>query len=251
MILITGADGYFGQKIINYLKDNNNIIGIIRSDNKNKKLCKNKKIKYLIVKNIFNKKIKWWKNKLNNVEYVFHLAWYTKHKDYLSNKKNKICYSGSLPLIKASKIMNVKKFLGFGTCLEYQFSDFYKSSKINPKSIYAKEKFKLYKFCKKHFYRSATKFLWYRIFYVFGKNEQKEKFHSYVLSNLKASKKIYLKSPKKIVDFVHIDVAVKQIINTFKIHQNVINIMSGRPKSLNNIVNEMRKKYKKNVKLKI
>ena len=86
----------------------------------------------------------------DNVDIVIHAAWHVNSKDYLFSPKNIECLNGSKKFAKACKLNKVKKFIGIGTCFEYDLSYGYLSTEtpLKPLSIYAISKVRLFKYLK-------------------------------------------------------------------------------------------------------
>ena len=85
-ILITGANGFIGKKILEELIANNTkITAIVRENSKVK--INHKNLKYIFVDNLFNKDVNWWLKKLEGINCVIHSAWYTEPSKYLTSEK--------------------------------------------------------------------------------------------------------------------------------------------------------------------
>ena len=222
-ILITGGNGFIGTYVKKFLKKRK--LTIISS--KEKKDVKN--IKYLHEKDLFNKKISWWKKKLKNIDVVLHLAWSVKSKNYLNINLNIKCLKGSKKIIDAISSYENIKFIGVGSCLEYKPEKKRKICNIvKPKTLYAHSKNKLYLYAKKKL--KKKKLLWLRPFFVYGKNEQKHKLYSLIKKNSKKNNftKI-LKNPYHVFDFITVSDAGRQIakFSLSNLH-GVFDVCSGR-----------------------
>lgn len=204
-ILITGGNGFIGTYVKKFLKKKKlTVVG-----SKTKKYEKN--IKYIYGKDLFNKKIDWWKKKLKSIDVVLHLAWSVKSKNYLNNNSNIKCLNGSKKIIDAISSYENIKFIGIGSCLEYKPEKKKKICKIiKPQTLYAHSKNNLHLYAKKKLRKKNL--LWLRPFFVYGKNEQKHKLYSLIKRNYKKNNfsKI-LKNPYHVFDFINVEDAGRQI----------------------------------------
>ena len=168
---------------------------------------------------------------------------------YFESLKNLNCLEGSIRLAKACKIKRVKKFIGIGSCLEYEIKNkkISPSDKLSINSIYSGTKILLYNFCKDLFYNSETNFIWCRIFYLYGKGEPKQKLVSYVLSRVLKNKFAKLSGGSQIKDFINVDDASNQIIEVIKNdrYSGSLNICSGQGISVKKFIIGIVKKIKK------
>ena len=118
-ILITGANGFIGKNILRQLNQSDfNIYVIVRKNNVNKLNFSNE-IKVIFTDNIFEEKYEWFIEKLKNINFVIHAAWFMEHGELYSSRKNIESLIGSIELAKACKDLGIEKFIGIGTCFEY------------------------------------------------------------------------------------------------------------------------------------
>lgn len=246
-ILITGSTGFVGTQVLKELNkiDNVCLFPVIRSKNKN--IFKNfKKVKKIfITRDIFNETEAWWKKKLVKIDIVIHIAWYVEHGKYLDSEINFNCLNGSLQLGKAVAKSGVKKFIGIGTCMEYDFSKpkLTVNTPLNPKNLYAITKVALFTSLRQLFNIYKKQFVWCRLFYLYGEGENSNRLSAYIHNQLKKGKSVNLSSGEQIRDFLDIKKAAK-IITKISLNKKVgaVNICSEHPISI--------KKFAKNIALK-
>ena len=108
-----------------------------------------------------------------------------------------------------AKISNIKKFVGIGTCAEYDFSEGLLSVETNlvPKTLYGSTKVALYHVLKNWFKESPTEFAWCRLFYLYGDGEHPNRLVPYVKRKLTAGEKVDLSDGNQIRDFIDVKVA--------------------------------------------
>jgi len=212
-VLITGASGFVGSHLIKKI-NNKNII-----------LISSKKRAGFIKVDIHKKKF----DILNkyNIDTCIHLAWsdipnYSKknsYKNYLTSKE----------LFKYLLNRGCKKIISLGSCWEYRENYGKKNEKNDKKSEnifgYYKKKLAYYGLsqCKK---KNAI-FTWLRVFYVYG--DKKKGLLKYIINCVKLKKKIILKNPYKINDFIFIEDVIKCIVLSLKKnYHGIYNLGSGK-----------------------
>lgn len=243
-ILITGGSGFVGKQIVNKLYSKHKLTLILRK--KPKKI--DKKIKYIFTKNIFSKKKNWFIKKLKNIDMVIHCAWYVNHKDYLTSTNNLDCMNGTIELAKACAEIGVGKFVGIGTCFEYDVTKKYLSTRtpLKPELIYSITKASTFLILNKIFENKVTKFKWCRLFYLFGEGEKSTRLYPLVLYKLENNQTIDIGPGDQIRDYLNVKSAAQQIVNfSFSSKEGAKNICSSEPITLKKFVLKIAKKKNK------
>ena len=124
-ILLTGATGFVGRQILNNLLDKNVILKVIIRGDKDIFLQdkKNLNIEVINTKDLFKEDAEWWTEQCRDVDTIIHTAWYVEPGKYLNSEKNLDCLMGSLQLIKGAINAEIKRFVGIGTCFEYDLNN--------------------------------------------------------------------------------------------------------------------------------
>ncbi len=232
-VLLTGATGFVGMKILGELANHGVLVTPVVRTGTEHLVNKFKNISKIIsVDDVFKENSDWWAEISSDADIFIHAAWYTKTNDYLISQKNIDCQLGTLNIAKGVTRSGIKKFVGIGTCFEYEFaSDFISvDTPLKPSSHYASAKAATYLALLKMTQDEKIDFAWCRLFYLYGENESESRLYSYILSQIKQGKKIELTSGEQIRDFMHVRTAAEHIV-TVALGNMVgpINICSGIP----------------------
>jgi nucleoside-diphosphate-sugar epimerase len=250
-ILITGASGFIGKKLVCLLlKRKFKIKIIVRKSSKLEKTFNHVNITKVFTKNIFKNNSNWWSKVLKDVSTVIHLAWYVKPPNYLKSKKNIECMNGTLTLAKACARSKINKFLGIGTCLEYDLTTMKKIDihhSLHPLNLYSSSKVKTFFLLNNLFKKTKINFSWLRLFYVYGKEDYSQKLIPYLHNNLSKNKGVIIKNADFVRDYIHVNKVVKKILKIIlkKKNETIYNICSGKPITVKKIAIKIAKKYKK------
>lgn len=200
-VLITGGSGFVGRALISNLLKNNSF-SIYATYQMNCPKIQN---------------VSWHQTDLLNTSmiaklireikpsYLVHLAWYTKHGKFWNAPENFLWRDASYNLISEFIGCNGKHLMVAGSCAEYLMHDpKYLEQNINVPN-YTKAKNDLLSFSKRVCLNEDCKLTWPRIFFPYGPNEDKNKFLSSIINDLKNQKKAICKYPHHNRDYIYID----------------------------------------------
>jgi nucleoside-diphosphate-sugar epimerase len=232
-ILITGPTGFVGRQVLKYLVKTDADITLIARNKTNISLLNLPiETKIITTSNIFAETTEWWANVLLGVDTVIHLAWYVEPGKYLQSSKNIDCLNGTLNLAKAASQVGIKRFIGIGTCFEYDLSYGLLSvnTPLKPLTPYAKAKVDTYLSLSAMFIKLGIEFAWCRLFYLYGDGENPKRLVPYLREKLQAGEPVELTSGKQTRDFIEVSEAGRLICETaLSNFQGPINICSGIP----------------------
>ena len=232
-ILITGATGFVGKQIINSLQNYEVDLHIIVRTSSEKKIPAEQKFARIIfTDDLFSENSDWWLDKCNEIDTVVHVAWYAEPGLYLSSDQNISCLIGSLSLAHGAIKAGVRRFVGIGSCLEYDTTVGYLSieTPLRPNTLYGSAKTSLYMTLSSWFKEVGLEFCWCRLFYLFGESDNPKRLWGYIKKNLENKKPVGLTKGEQIRDYIDVADAADLIVEkVFSNYVGATNICSGVP----------------------
>lgn len=232
-ILITGATGFVGKQIINSLQSSEvDLHIIVRNSSKEKIPAEQKFARVTYTDDLFSENPDWWLDKCSEIDTVVHVAWYAEPSLYLNSSRNISCLTGSLSLANGAIKAGVRRFVGIGSCLEYDTTAGYLSidTPLRPKTLYGSAKTSLYLTLSSWFRETGLEFCWCRLFYLFGEGDSPKRLWGYIKKNIENKKPIALTEGNQIRDYINVDEAAEQIVEkVFSNYVGATNICSGVP----------------------
>jgi nucleoside-diphosphate-sugar epimerase len=235
-IVITGANGFIGSNLCNYLSLDNEILAVSRNNNN---IQDNQKIQFLKcdLKTISNYE----KEILDfDPDILIHCAWIggNNFQDTSSiiQFENVVYGIQLLDIIKKSKI---KLFIGLGTSVEYgYYSSPVKECHIpNPYSLYGQSKKYFYDICKNICESENIDFTWVLPFYLYGPNDVKSRLIPKVIDSSLKNNDLFLNSCDSLVDYLYIDDFVSGVDKIIKYNLlGKVNLSSGKTYNIKYII---------------
>jgi dTDP-6-deoxy-L-talose 4-dehydrogenase (NAD+) len=246
-VLITGANGFVGRQIIQSLDmEGIDLIPTVREGKENT-VSNFKNVKKIITsKDLFAENESWWEAQCKDIDIVIHAAWYVETGKYQDSSKNIDCLIGSLRLAKGAIKAGVSRFLGLGTCAEYDQSQgaLTIDTPLKPLTTYAAAKVSLFTTLSQWLPRENVSFAWIRLFYLYGEGEDKKRLVPYVRSQILQDDFVDLTSGKQVRDFMDVTEAGKKIAAISLTNQiGPINLCSGIPITVRQFVEKIANEY--------
>ena len=142
---------------------------------------------------------------------VINLRWYSNPADYLNSNKNMVSLQNFMMLSLMAYKMNVKKYVGIGSCAEYSVDGTEKrglSTELKSDTLYGSTKIIAYLLSKKIYEEKSGNFCWLRLFYVYEHGLRNDKIHGIIERSVENNNPIEIKRPKDILDFIHVRDAI-------------------------------------------
>lgn len=246
-ILLTGASGFVGRNIILALsKLNVKVILIVRKGKKDKIIKTPNIVKIIKTEDIFKESIGWWKRHCKGIDIIIHAAWHVDSSKNLQSVKNIDCLIGSINMLSGAIKAGISRFVGIGTCIEYDLSKKFLSidTPLNPKTLYSSSKVAFYYTLANTLPQKKIEFAWCRLFDLYGEGEDKRRLVSYIENQISKGKIAKLTSGNQIRDYLNVKKASKIITKiALSKQQGPINVCSGKPITIRKLATKIAAKY--------
>ena len=232
-ILLTGATGFVGRQVLKSLLGEDVLIRCIVRKGKENELPVSEKLEpRFVTKDLFEESEEWWQSVLEGVHTIIHAAWYAEPGKYQLSPKNLDCLLGTLVMAKAAIASSVKRFVGIGTCFEYEQSSQKLStdSPLGPTSPYAAAKASAYLALSQILPSQGVEFAWCRLFYLYGEGEDSRRLAQSIRLSLTKGREVALTAGNQVRDFLDVAEAGQRIAKVAlgKV-TGAVNICSGMP----------------------
>lgn len=246
-VLVTGSTGFVGRQVINNLLDKQvKIRAIVRKGKETFFNDKSSKIEFVITKDLFKESVEWWQEQCKNIDTIIHVAWYAEPGKYLNSPKNIDCLKGSLNLAKGAKQAGIRRFIGIGTCFEYDLvvRNLSINTPLKPTTPYAIAKTELYKSLSQSLPSQSIELCWCRLFYLYGEGEDERRLVPYLHKQLSNGLVAELTNGKQVRDFLDVSKVGQIIVNVaMGKQQGPINICSGVPITIRQLAEKIADNY--------
>lgn len=248
IILVTGATGFVGKQIINVLLEKKMKVRIIVRSGNTKLINQERFEKVIFTENLFSESIDWWHEVCRDVVTVIHAAWYAEPGKYLESSKNLECLSGSLQMAQGAAKAGVRRFVGIGTCFEYDITRGWLTidTPLKPTTLYGASKAAVFMTLSKFFSVCNVEFSWCRLFYLYGEGEDQKRLVPYLHAQLTAGQPVDLTEGDQIRDYLDVKVAGSMIAKVAMGKTlGPVNICSGHPMTIKELAERIADEYQR------
>lgn len=242
-VLLTGATGLIGKYAIQPLLEAGFEVFAVSTNDEKEKVqserlfwIKANLLDFSDIKRVFEKV---------KPQYLLHFAWDTKPGSYLESDLNYKWLDASLEMLKEFGLQGGKRAVFAGTCFEYEFEakPLKEAAKTAPKTIYAKCKDGLHEQAQLYCKNNDLSFGWGRIFYVYGEGEHEKRLFPHVINSLKNDQEVVITVGNLVKDYMFAaDVAGAFVKFLDTNVEGIVNICSGKPITIKEIVSLIAKK---------
>lgn len=186
------------------------------------------------------------KELLDGSEIVVHAAWYAEPGEYLTSSRNLTCLSGTLELAQAFAAIGGRRFVGLGTCAEYDPSDglLTTDTPLAPSTLYAACKASAFQVLQCFYAGDGASFAWCRLFYLHGEGEDERRLVPYIRRQLAAGHDVLLTRGDQVRDFIDVRDAARMIVDVaLGDEQGAVNICSGEGVTVRELAERIADEY--------
>ena len=217
-IYLTGATGFVGRHVLSELIAQGYFVHCLISGKKFIDELRHPQVQYVEIDFLEEG----FKDKINDffskqaASCIIHSAWYTEHEDYLTHSVNLQWVKSSKILIDAFYKHGGKRFIGLGTCIEYDFS--YLNSKplatttpLKGNTLYALCKIAIFNYLNQLHQEKGVDYVWARLFFIYGAHDKKGRLIPYVYEQIMQNKQAVPKFGAAERDYIYVNDLAKQI----------------------------------------
>ena len=162
---------------------------------------------------------------------VLHLAWVATPGAYLTSPENEVWLEQSTAWFQRLQAMEVPHIAGTGTCIEYAASSLPLQETISPLGPgfpYSRAKAALFEWLRDSGGGTASSWNWFRVFYLYGPGEHSKRICSSLITQLRAGRRLELRTPHSVKDYIFIDDLALAICQSLEARvQGAVNVGSG------------------------
>ncbi|CDZ31711.1 Polysaccharide capsule synthesis protein CpsJ [Neorhizobium galegae bv. officinalis] len=248
LVLLTGGTGFVGRQVLRALTESGARVRVIlREGSAESRLGDLSAVESIVrTPDLFREPVDWWAKTLEGVDTVAHVAWYAEPGKYLQSPESIVCLEGTLRMAQGAALAGVKRFVGVGTCFEYDLSAgmLATDTPLRPISPYAGAKAAVFMALSQWLPLHRISFAWCRLFYLFGEGEDERRLFPYLRAQLAAGKPVDLTSGNQIRDFLDVREAGRQIADIgLGDKTGAANICSGIPVTVRQIAERLADEY--------
>ncbi|PDT82943.1 NAD(P)-dependent oxidoreductase [Sinorhizobium sp. BJ1] len=232
-ILVTGATGFVGRHVVsNLVARGKDVFALVREGKEDAFEGTLARDRIISTRSAFDESDAWWRDSLQGIDTVIHLAWYVVAGKYLTAPENIDCLIGTLRMAKAAADVGVRRFVGTGTCIEYDVSagTLSTNTPLKPTTPYAAAKAAIFTALSELLPSRGTEFVWCRLFYLYGEGEDERRFVPYLRKAMSEGTVADLTKGTQVRDYLDVKEAAQQIVDAaLGTKQGAVNICSGQP----------------------
>lgn len=169
-------------------------------------------------------------------EAILHLAWCTEHGVYWTSPRNLDWVRASIELLQAFTAHGGRRFVGAGTCAEYDWSYGYLSESqtpLAPRSLYGSCKAAFRDIVAAHVAQTGQQAAWGRVFFLYGPGEAPGRLVPTLITSLLRGEEARCTAGTQVRDFLSAQDVARAFLALIESDvTGPVNIASGRPVSV-------------------
>jgi nucleoside-diphosphate-sugar epimerase len=235
-ILLTGASGFIGRHCLPFLLENGYEVHALS----------------LAQLPEFSEDVVWHTQNLLDIEstkhliesvrptHCLHLAWHTEPGKYWTSSENLDWISASISLLQSFYKNGGERFVGAGTCAEYDWRYGYCSeafTPLAPGTLYGVAKYAFQKILHSYSENFSLSSAWGRVFFLYGPHEHPARLTSSVIASLLRGEPALCSPGNQIRDFMHVADVGGAFVRLLESEvKGEVNIASGKPVSVKDFI---------------
>lgn len=230
-VLITGATGFVGSAVARVLAARGLPLRCVIRTGTAERLPGGVEAEVIETPDLFGETSDWWKDRLSDADMAVHLAWYAEPGKYLTDPRNLDCLAGTLAMAKGAAAAGLRRFVGVGTCFEYDLSPGYLApdGPLDPLTPYAAAKAAAWLALSRYLPSQGVSFLWARLFYLHGPGEDPRRLVAYLHRQLQAGEPALLSGGSQVRDFLPVEEGAALMVDeALGLREGATNIASGQ-----------------------
>lgn len=248
MIALTGATGFVGRQILRALMEHDQPVRVIKRPDAEwpASSTAGNRLDIATTADLFAESDAGLDALTAGVDTLIHAAWYAEPGQYLTSGRNLDCLSGTLRLAQAFQRAGGRRFIGIGTCAEYDVQARILSTEtpLRPGTLYAAAKASTFQLLSQLLPTADIAFAWCRLFYLYGEGEDSRRLVPHLHARLSAGEPAELTSGRQIRDFLDVREAGERIAAVaLGERQGAVNICSGVPITVRQLAEQIADEY--------
>lgn len=208
-VLITGAGGFIGSQVVRkVLQDGHSLVAVLRPGESTERLNGCLDSVSLVHCDLYDGDAVRRLVAETQPEKALHLAWYVETGKYWQARENLDCVRMSLSLAQALAEAGCSRFVGAGTCAEYDWDYGFLAENmtpLRPRSLYGTCKNATREILQAFCAQAGMGFAWTRFFLLYGPMEPKERLIPYVVLTLLKGEVAKCTLGEQMRDFLYVE----------------------------------------------
>ena len=253
-VLVTGATGFIGNHVVQYLLANNHeVVATSSNEEKAKDFSWFNRVKYLPLNLIQLDQAVNYFQYFSSPDIIIHLAW-----EGLPNYVSLFHFEENLPrhylFLKNLVLNGAKDITVTGTCFEYgmQEGELSETMPALPSNSYAIAKDTLRKFLEQLQLKNSFNLKWARLFYMYGPGQNPQSIFSQLQKAIDTKETVFnMSAGDQLRDYLSVEKIAEYIVRIAlqNIEKGIINCCCGIPIKVSDLVEEYLQQQNKTIQL--